>query len=58
MKISKKLLREIYDISIIIGQIKNSYLNDRDPNRAQTVTNLADKGLQKCQVLIDSQDPL
>jgi hypothetical protein len=58
MKISKKVMKEIYGLSSIIDGIGGVFLNDRNPNRARDIMNLVEEGRKKCQTLINSQPPL
>jgi len=57
-KISKKLLREIYDMHTAIGMAKNHFLNDRSTERASLVISSLDEAWKIGQKIIDSQDPL
>ena len=57
-KLSKKLMREIYDMHTAVGAAKNHYWNDRSPERARLVIESLDEALKIGQKIIDSQDPL
>lgn len=57
-KIPKKLLRKIYDMHSIIGEMQAALWNDRSTERAQRIQELAKEGLKIGQEIIDSQDPM
>lgn len=57
-KISKKLLREIYDMHSAVQMAKGHYWNDRSPERARLVVDSLNEALKIGQKIIDSQDPL
>ena len=56
--ITKKLLRQIYAIHNDVALIEATFNNDRNPERARDVQQLARRATAKLQEIINSQDPL